>query len=117
MNQSFTVEFSQNNKARLILPKPVKVNSVHLVELLESSKALSYCLVVTFYNQVTEIVLMMIQINLYRVTKSSFELIRAIVVDDVTEDLQDVAFNSQSSQLFFAGEKGIIYSQFLGNGE
>ena len=50
---------------------------------------------------------------MYRITKNAFDLVRSIVVEDITEDIKDVIINSHSGKIFFAGEKGIIYSQFI----
>lgn len=50
---------------------------------------------------------------MYRIAKNKFEIVRSMVVEDVTEDIKDVAVNSHSGQIFFAGEKGIIYSQLV----
>ncbi len=36
-----------------------------------------------------------------------------MVIEDVTEDIRDVVVNSHSGQIFFGGEKGIIYSQLI----
>lgn len=35
------------------------------------------------------------------------------MVEDITEDIKDVIINSHSGKIFFAGEKGIIYSQYI----
>ena len=35
------------------------------------------------------------------------------MVEDITEDIKDVIINSHSGKIFFAGEKGIIYSQIF----
>jgi hypothetical protein len=50
---------------------------------------------------------------MYRINKNYFDLVRSIVVEDITEDIKDVIINSHSGQIFFAGEKGIIYSQYI----
>ena len=48
---------------------------------------------------------------MYQIATNSFELVRSMVVEDITEDIKDVIINSHSGKIFFAGEKGIIYSQ------
>ena len=50
---------------------------------------------------------------MYRLAKNAFDLVRTIVVEDITEDIKDVIINSHSGKIFFAGEKGIIYSQYI----
>jgi len=50
---------------------------------------------------------------LYSINKYAFDLVRTIVIEDITEDIKDVIINSHSGKIFFAGEKGIIYSQFI----
>ena len=50
MIQGFSVEFSPSNKARLVIPNPLKVNCVRLLELLEPNQVATHGLLIAFYN-------------------------------------------------------------------